>query len=80
MIRLVGISFFVLVFAYFAFFIYVGLSQDYEYDHMDWNNNGIVGVLEIIRASDIGLRKNINGCDEYFSFKDGLPIKTVCPH
>lgn len=53
-------------------------NQDYSLAEMDWNSDGITTPSEIIAASDIGKRP-ANGCIEYFSFKDGLPIKTVCP-
>ena len=53
-------------------------NQDYTLAEMDWNSDGITTPSGIFAASDIGKRP-ANGCIEYFSFKDGLPIKSVCP-
>jgi hypothetical protein len=45
---------------------------------MDWDNSGMVSVFEVMDAVDIGLRKSAKGCREYYSLKDGLPVKEVC--
>ncbi|WP_404465209.1 hypothetical protein LG331_02975 [Vreelandella aquamarina] len=57
----------------------LGVMKGYSWNDMDWNENGTVGLHEIMRAKDIGLRKSERGCKEYFSYKDGQPIRTVCP-
>ncbi len=47
---------------------------------MDWNQDGKTSISEIVDSSDIGVRQttiNEIRCIEYFSYKDGLPIKVV---
>jgi hypothetical protein len=54
----------------------------YSITEMDWNSDGRTTVGEIWRAVDVGHRITINDgmtCQEYFSLKDGLPIRVVCP-
>ena len=53
-------------------------NQDYSWAEMDWNSDGTTTPSEIFAAPDIG-KRTVNGCIEYFSYKDGLPIKSVCP-
>ena len=56
----------------------VAHNQDYSLAEMDWDSDGITIPSEIFAASDIGKRLR-NGCIEYFSLKDGLPVKFICP-
>lgn len=49
---------------------------------MDWNRDGGTSLFEFASAGDVGVREVKRGdhiCREYFSYKDGLPMKTVCP-
>ena len=71
-------SLFLLTALYFIIFIGLGLSKDYKWSDMDWDNSGMVSVFEVMDAVDIGLRKSAKGCREYYSLKDGLPVKDVC--
>lgn len=67
---------------YFAVRIFVGYRSGYQHEDMDWNQDGRTSITEIIESSDIGLRSKIIDdveCAEYFAYKDGLPIKVVCP-
>jgi len=68
--------------AYFSVRIFIGYRSGYNYEDMDWNQDGRTSIAEIIESSDVGSRiKNVDGaeCIEYFDYKDGLPIKVVCP-
>lgn len=56
------------------------LRQGYTWAEMDWNQDGSTSILEFFLASDIGKRtitKDDQSYIEYFSYKDGLPIKTT---
>ena len=60
---------------------YASWSQGYAWADMDWNQDGTTSVDEFFRASDVGSRKvTKNGmeCLEYFSYKDGIPVKVTC--
>lgn len=68
-------------------FIYVGalIVANWMSDHSsadsDWNSDGKTTLFELFEGIDIGKRElviqNLN-CVEYFAYKDGLPIKTLC--
>ncbi len=67
---------------YFAVRIFAGYRSGYQHEDMDWNQDGRTSIGEIIESSDVGSRsKLVDGveCVEYFAYKDGLPIKVVCP-
>jgi len=71
-----------LVFAYFAFKGMASWRQGYSWDEMDWSQKGSTSIADFFAASDIGKKDvQINGilCVEYYSYKDGLPVKQVCP-
>jgi hypothetical protein len=54
----------------------------YTWQEMDWNQDGTTSITEVIYGSDIGKRDVIRdhkSCVEYYAYKDGLPVKTVCP-
>ena len=53
----------------------------YTWDEMDLNDDGIVSFSEADYVGSSGVRKiRVDGkeCLEYFAYKDGLPVKTVC--
>ncbi|HEY8034168.1 MAG TPA: hypothetical protein VIF37_01095 [Methylobacter sp.] len=68
-----------------TYFVLRGISswrQDYSWQEMDWQQRGRTSIRDFFEASDIGKREVIqNGkkCIEYYAYKDGLPVKTVCP-
>lgn len=71
-----------LVVAYFAFRGVASWRQGYSWDEMDWSQKGSTSIADFFAASDIGKREvQLNGvsCIEYYAYKDGLPIKQVCP-
>lgn len=71
----------VLVVAYFAFRGISSLNQGYSWEEMDWQQRGKTSLSDFFAASDIGKREIVKGnkkCIEYYAYKDGLPIKTVC--
>ncbi len=62
--------------------ISTGLRHGYAWSEIDWNLDGVTSASELIAASDIGMRRTEYGdlrCKEYFSLKDGLPLRTICP-
>lgn len=74
-------SAFCILVGYYFLRMFIGYKSWYPYDHMDWDQDGHTSVSELIISSDVGKRDVIvEGvpCIEYFSFKDGLPIKVVC--
>ena len=74
---------FALVVAYFAFRAISSLKQGYSWQEMDWHQRGKTSLSDFFAASDIGKREIVQGdkkCFEYYSYKDGLPVKTVCPN
>ncbi len=71
-----------LVLAYFSLRALASFTQDYSWREMDWNSDGSTSIVELLAASDTGKRSvDLLGqkCTEYFAFKDGLTVKTVCP-
>lgn len=63
---------------YVAVNVGLGIMKRYPWSDMDWNENGMVGLTEVMRAKDIGMRMSEDDCREYFAYKDGQPIKKVC--
>ena len=56
--------------------------QGYSLAEMDWNQKGSTTLSDFLEASDIGKRevlKDGKKCVEYYAYKDGMPVKTVCP-
>ncbi len=65
----------------FISIVFAGYRQGYLWAEMDWAQKGYTTPWDVIAASDIGKRPaaiNPQRCQEYCSYKDGLPIKTVC--
>ena len=65
-----------------VFIASASLRQGYNWDEMDWNDDGSTSISEFLRSSAVGKRtgsENAVACLEYYSMKDGLPIKIVCP-
>ena len=57
-------------------------SKGFYWKEMDWNQDGQTSLSEFIASSDVGLRdvqKDGKTCREFFSFKDGMPVKVICP-
>lgn len=75
----------VLTFWVVVYCVFKGLAswrQGYSWSEMDWSQKGSTSIADFFAASDIGKREvRLNGilCIEYYSYKDGLPIKQVCP-
>lgn len=49
---------------------------------MGWQQDGNTSISDFFSASDIGKREVLHSgkmCIEYYAYKDGLPVKTVCP-
>ncbi|MBB6056831.1 hypothetical protein [Tolumonas osonensis] len=69
-------------FSYVFCRFYFAFSKNYSWKEMDWDQNGTTSFFEYIESSDIGKRAvkiNDKNCIEYYAFKDGIGIKTVCP-
>ena len=73
----------VVVLAYRTFAsLMAATTYNYGVSDMDWNGDGRVTVLEFFAAWDVGMRpidRDGRQCREFFSLKDGLPIREVCP-
>ena len=72
----------VLVVLYFAFYTIGVFKQAYSWQEMDWNQDGSTSIGEVFAATDIGKREITHDgkkCTEYYAYKDGLAVKTVCP-
>lgn len=70
-----------LIFLYVSWRSLAAFSHGYSWGEMDWNQDGMTSFPEFFEASDVGKRSvkiNSEDCIEFFSFKDGLPIKTIC--
>lgn len=72
----------VLIFGYLVLRGLSSLGQGYSWEEMDWAQKGSTSISDFFAASDIGKREILQGekkCIEYFSYKDGLSVKVVCP-
>jgi hypothetical protein len=70
-----------LIGAYFVARIAASLMQGYSWQEMDWRQRGSTSIEDFFAASEIGKREihqEGKRCVEYFSYKDGLPVKVVC--
>lgn len=71
-----------LVLAYLSFRGVASWQQGYSWKEMDWQQRGSTSIADFLAASDIGKRDvMVDGktCTEYYAYKDGLPVKMVCP-
>ena len=53
----------------------------FTWNEMDLNGDGIVSFSEADYVGSSGVRRIVvdgKECLEYFAYKDGLPVKTVC--
>ncbi|MFN2565507.1 MAG: hypothetical protein ABR499_10940 [Gemmatimonadaceae bacterium] len=60
----------------------VALLPGYGWRERDWNNDGRTSLGEFLESSDVWRRSARRGgelCVEYFSTKDGLPVRIDCP-
>ena len=65
------------VFLYYSWII----DPRYTLEEMDLDSSGLVSYSEADYVTNSGERKIVvsgKSCIEYFAYKDGLPIKTVC--
>jgi hypothetical protein len=70
-----------LVLGYFVLRGVASWNQGYSWKEMDWQQRGSTSIADFFAASDIGKRDVLvdgKTCVEYYSYKDGLPVKTVC--
>jgi hypothetical protein len=81
-IRALSIALAATVLGYLMLLSVASLRQGYAWTDMDWDQKGHTSFKDFLAASDIGRQDVDMGgkhCTQYFSYKDGLPIKTVCP-
>ncbi len=67
--------------AYWAIFGWSMYASPLTYREMDFDHDGLVSYSEADYASSFGMRMYVEHgrhCTEYFAYKDGLPLKTVC--
>jgi hypothetical protein len=72
----------VLAALYLMIRIAASMVQGYSWQEMDWQQRGATSIADFLKASDIGKRDIETAgkiCVEYYSYKDGLAVKTVCP-
>ena len=70
-----------LIVVYLVVRIVASLMQGYSWQEMDWGQRGSTSIADFFAASDIGKRQITQDgkpCTEYFSYKDGMPVKVVC--
>lgn len=82
MIKIILITVSALVTTYFVFRGISSWRQGYSWEEMDWEQRGSTSIGDFFAASDIGKReiqKDGKKCFEYYAYKDGMPVKTVCP-
>jgi hypothetical protein len=75
-----GLMFF-LILIYASLRVYLSWSQGYSWQEMDWHEQGYTSIMDFFDASEIGKREvklGGNICIEYYAYKDGLSIKTIC--
>lgn len=71
----------VLAALYLVFRIAASAMQGYSWQEMDWQQRGTTSIADFFKASDIGRRdveRAGKKCVEYYAYKDGFPVKTVC--
>jgi hypothetical protein len=67
---------------YWAAFGWLVYSAPLTWGELDLNKNGEVTFGEASYAASFGERTiqvDDKQCTEYFAYKDGLPLKVVCP-
>lgn len=70
-----------IVAGYWVIFGCMIFSSPLHYSEMDFNHDGVVSFSEADYASSFGEKEftvNRRKCVEYFAYKDGLSLKTVC--
>ena len=73
----------VVVLSYLGLRAAAAFQNGHAWSDMDWNQDGKVGIFEVVEGSDVGQREiSIDGkrCIEFFRFKDGYPIRVECGH
>jgi hypothetical protein len=79
---LLAVAVAVVVVSYVALRAIGSLMQGYSWQEMDWHQRGNTSIGDFFAASDIGKREVLREgrkCVEYFDYKDGVPVKTICP-
>jgi hypothetical protein len=68
---------------YLAMWAKASRQKGYSWKEMDWDEKGYTSISDFFAATDTGKREVImkdgRRCTEYFAYKDGEPVKTVCP-
>lgn len=60
---------------------FAAAHQAYDWRHMDWNEDGRTTAREFLASAEIGRRSGCGDggrCTEFYSLKDGLPVRIVC--
>jgi len=71
----------IIIFGYFGLRVNAAFQNGHVWSEMDWNEDGKVSVFEVVEGSEVGQRTVLSKgkeCKEFFSFKDGYPIKIDC--
>ena len=62
--------------------VWSAVTAGYPMRDRDWNADGETTLAEFFAAADVGARpltRDHQRCTEYFSLKDGVTIRIVCP-
>lgn len=73
---------FIPVGSYFLLLGWLFYASPLTYMEMDFNKDGTVSLSELDYATSYGTKEveqKGEKCIEYFAYKDGLPLKVVCP-
>lgn len=76
----------VIIILTFVFIIYilpyrVLMGSPFSFDEMDINKNGFLSPTEAEYYADYGTKEYVKDrkqCVEYYAYKDGVELKTVC--
>ncbi|HWA45245.1 MAG TPA: hypothetical protein VHA10_18640 [Hypericibacter adhaerens] len=58
------------------------LGKGLSFSEMDWNGDGHTTVGEFFDTMNVGVSRveiDGNACRHVYAFKDGRPVKTLCP-
>jgi hypothetical protein len=72
----------VMLTAALAWVVYLVVQQGHSWTDMDLDSDGITTISELLDSIDVGRRPitmDGHACVEMFAYKDGMPVKTVCP-
>jgi hypothetical protein len=67
---------------FFSVRVFSAWRAGYGWAEMDWDGKGHTTLLDFLKSAEIGKRPvlvNDRSCIEYFLYRDGVSVKTLCP-